>query len=103
MTIHELRSMGGGSRSSLWNQIKADVCNLPVLTLENEETGLLGDAILAGVASGVFRSIEAGCRTMVAIKQVVQPGENTSAYVQPYQHYLALDRQLAGFFKQSYA
>ena len=103
MEIHEIRSMGGGSRSALWNQIKADVCNLPVLTLENEETGLLGDAILAGVASGVFPSIETGCQAMVAIRQVIQPGENASAYIQSYQRYLALDRQLAGYFKQSYA
>ena len=103
LEIHEIRSMGGGSRSRLWNQIKADVCNLPLLTLANEETGLLGDAILAGVASGIFSSIEAGCQAMVAIKQVIRPGEHAIAYAEPYRRYLALDRQLAGYFKQSYA
>jgi xylulokinase len=103
MEIHELRCMGGGSRSALWNQIKADVCNLPVLTLGNEETGLLGDAILAGVASGVFASIEEGCQAMVAIKQTIPPSEQANAYVQPYQRYLALDRQLAGYYKQHYS
>lgn len=103
MEIHQIRSMGGGSRSALWNQIKANVCNRPVVTLVNEETGLLGDAILAGVASGIFESVEAGCETMVAIKDVIQPDGQADAYIQPYQLYCNLDRQLAGYFKQSYA
>ncbi len=103
MEIHQIRSMGGGSRSALWNQIKANVCNRPVVTLVNEETGLLGDAILAGVASGIFESVEAGCEAMVAIKEVIQPDAQAAAYIQPYQLYCNLDRQLAGYFKQSYA
>jgi xylulokinase len=103
MEIHEIRSMGGGSRSPLWNQIKANVCNRPVVTLVNEETGLLGDAILAGVATGIFHSIEAGCDAMVAIKETIQPDGQADAYDQPYQMYCNLDRQLAGYFKQSYA
>jgi sugar (pentulose or hexulose) kinase len=102
MEIHEIRSMGGGSRSPLWNQIKANVCNRPVVTLANEETGLLGDAIIAGVSVGIFKSIESGCETMVTIKEIIQPDLQANAYVDPYQLYCELDRQLAGYFKQSY-
>jgi xylulokinase len=102
MEIHEIRSMGGGSRSALWNQIKANVCNRPIVTLANEETGLLGDAILAGVATGIFKSIEAGCEKMIAIKEIIQPDSQADAYVQPYQMYCELDRQLMGYFKRSY-
>jgi xylulokinase len=102
MEIHEIRSMGGGSRSPLWNQIKANVCNRPVVTLANEETGLLGDAIIAGVSVGIFKSIESGCETMVTIKEIIQPDLQANAYVEPYQLYCELDRQLAGYFKQSY-
>ena len=65
LTIREIRSTGGGARSALWNQIKANVCNRPIVTLANEDTALLGDAILAGVASGIFQSIEEGCKSMV--------------------------------------
>jgi xylulokinase len=99
--VQEIRSTGGGARSRLWNQIKADVCNRPVVTLVNEETGLLGDAILAGVASGVFPSIEAGCDAMVAVKEVIQPGAQAIAYVEPYRRYRELDRQLFDYFKRS--
>lgn len=101
--IHEIRSTGGGARSRLWNQIKANVCNLPVVTLVNEETGLLGDAILAGVAIGLFHSIEEGCQLMVAVKESIQPDGDAEAYVQPYRMYCDLDRQLSGYFKQSYS
>ena len=101
--IGEIRSMGGGARSALWNQIKADVSNLPVVTLVNEETGLLGDSILAGVASGIFPSIDAGCRAMVAVKETIHPDAQAADYTVPYRRYCELDRQLAGYFKQSFS
>jgi len=103
MEIREIRSTGGGARSHLWNQIKANVCNRPVVTLANEETGLLGDAILAGVAIGMFHSIEEGCQSMVAVKESIQPDGDAEVYVQPYRMYCDLDRQLSGYFKQSYS
>jgi xylulokinase len=99
--VQEIRSTGGGARSRLWNQIKANVCHRPVVTLVNEETGLLGDAILAGVAHGVFKSIEAGCDAMVAVKEVIQPDAQAKAYEEPYRQYCALDRQLFDYFKHS--
>jgi sugar (pentulose or hexulose) kinase len=99
---YELRSTGGGARSRLWNQIKADVCNIPVITLQNEDTALLGDAILAGVACGVFNSIEEGCARMVIAKEEVLPGPNSGTYQQAYKRYCDLDSSLAGFFKRSY-
>ena len=50
----EIRSHGGGARSALWNQIKADACGVPVVTLDGEDAAVRGDAMLAGVAAGVF-------------------------------------------------
>jgi xylulokinase len=101
--IHEIRSTGGGARSLLWNQIKADVCNRPLVTLANEETGLLGDAILAGVASDVFQSIEDGCNAMVKVDKTIPPGANVNAYAEPYRRYCELDRQLFDYFKHAYS
>jgi xylulokinase len=103
IVIREIRSTGGGARSDLWNQIKANVCNRPVVTLANEETGLLGDAILAGVASGVFQSIEEGCNSMVAAKGKVQPDEDAKAYSEAYRLYCELDRQLFDYFRHNYS
>ena len=36
--MKEVRSMGGGARSDLWLQIKADVIGLPIARMEEEET-----------------------------------------------------------------
>jgi xylulokinase len=103
IAIDEIRSTGGGARSNLWNQIKADVCNRPVVTLANEETALLGDAILAGVASGVFHSIEEGCASMVALKERIHPSDNSKAYSESYRLYCELDHCLSDYFAHSYS
>jgi xylulokinase len=102
LQVQEIRSMGGGARSPLWNRIKANVCNKPVVTLATEETGLLGDAIIAGAAAGIFPSIEAGCQDMLGVKHTIQPDEQVQAYIEPYNLYCSLDSQLAGYFKHGY-
>lgn len=100
--IKEVRTTGGGSRGKLWNQIKADVCNRPFVTLENEDTALVGDAILAGVACGVYASVKEGVEAMVRLQERVFPGENVEAYEKAYQRYCGLDISLADYFKQNY-
>jgi xylulokinase len=103
MAIPEIRSTGGGARSRLWNRIKANVCNRPIVTLANEETALLGDAILAGVAGGLFPSIEAGCNSMVAVKESIEPDGDARAYIEPYRLYCDLDQRLSDYFRRGYS
>src|SRR6266545_1848662 len=100
--VKEIRSTGGGARSPLWNQIKANVCNLPIVTLQNEETALLGVAILAGVAGGTFRTIEEGCEKLVIVKDKVMPNEQAETYIKPFQMYCDLDRVLDSYYSRQY-
>jgi xylulokinase len=100
LNIGEIRVTGGGSRSALWNQIKADVCDLPVVTLATEDTALLGDAILAGMACGVFISVEQGCQAMVRVKDRYLPGGDVDIYRKAYQHYCDLDQTLDGYYRR---
>lgn len=102
ISMDEIRSTGGGARSSLWNQIKANVCRMPVVTLQNEETALLGDAILVGVAAGIFRTIEEGCENIVAIRKRVMPDEQMQKYEAVFQRYSDLDRTLNGYYTRQY-
>jgi xylulokinase len=99
----EVRTSGGGSRSPLWNQIKADVCGIPIVTLANEETALLGDAILAGAACGVFNSVAEASTQMVAIKERVQPSNHAPAYERFYQRYVELNQCLGPYFRSNYS
>jgi xylulokinase len=54
LEMKEARVIGGGSKSNLWNQMKSDILGIPYVKLEREEFGVLGSAILAGFATGVF-------------------------------------------------
>jgi sugar (pentulose or hexulose) kinase len=53
-----LISSGGGSRSALWNQLKADVCGMPVVVPDEGEAGCRGVAMLALLAAGRFESLD---------------------------------------------
>ncbi|MCK4275482.1 MAG: hypothetical protein KAX78_03145 [Phycisphaerae bacterium] len=48
--INELRAVGGGAKSALWSQLKADVIGKPITTLNVTEAGCLGAALLARAA-----------------------------------------------------
>lgn len=91
-------SLGGGAKSPLWNQIKADVCNMRVKTLPFEEAALMGAAILGGVASGVFASLEAAC-TMVHTGSVFEPDPDAvKVYEAGFERYLKMYECLSPLF-----
>jgi xylulokinase len=58
VNVNRIRAVGGGSRSRWWTQLKADLTELPIEVVEAQEAGTLGAAILAGVATGVFKDLE---------------------------------------------
>ena len=69
----EILSHGGGARSPLWNQIKADVCGRPVVTLDGDDAAIRGDAMLAGVAAGIFADLDEAGRAMVRTRRRFTP------------------------------
>lgn len=98
----EIRSHGGGARSALWNQIKADVTGLPVVTLEGEDAAVRGDAMLAGVAVGVYPDLAAADAALVATKGRFEPDPaNRAAYDDAYARYIALFDALRPEFERS--
>jgi xylulokinase len=99
--ITEVISTGGGARSRLWNQIKANVLDKPIIILENEDTALLGNAILAGVACKIFKTIDEGCKVMVIKHERILPDDDVIAYKQPYKLYCFLDQVLSDYYKSN--
>jgi len=49
---------GGGAKSRLWLEIKASIYNCPILVPSETECGVVGCAMLAGCASGLFTNLE---------------------------------------------
>lgn len=60
----ELRVLGGGAKSRLWSQIKADVCNTPVIMPSHREAAVMGAAMLAAVGVGYYPDIPSAARVM---------------------------------------
>jgi xylulokinase len=50
--INELRAIGGGARSDLWLQLKADVTGISVVAPKITEAACWGAALLAGAGAG---------------------------------------------------
>jgi xylulokinase len=58
----ELVVIGGGARSDLWAQIKADILGIPVHRPRHTEAASLGAAILAATAVGLIDDPDAAAR-----------------------------------------
>jgi len=97
--IKEIRTLGGGAKSSLWNQIKADITGKEIITLENTETTSLGSAILAGIGTGVFKNIEDACKKCVKIKERYYPNAaNAAIYEEAYEKYKKIYKSIGHLY-----
>ena len=93
--LRELRVVGGGAKSTLWNQIKADVTGLPINVPEITETTALGAAFLALVGIGAYSSLAEVSEHIVKIRECIHPDPvamtlYTEAYEQYRQTYFSL-------------
>ena len=91
LDVKEIRAMGGGAMSHLWCQIKADMTKERLVTLKNKETACLGGAILAGVATGVFPSVEAAA-SLIDIDKAYEP--QGTDYTECYESFCRYDELL---------
>jgi xylulokinase len=64
---------GGGAKSSAWLQIKADIMGVPFERPSDLEAGVLGAAMIAGKATGVFADYEYASRKLVSRDRVFEP------------------------------
>lgn len=101
LEVKQIRTMGGGSKSDIWNQIKADITGKTLhITYSSQDTACLGAAILAGYAAGVFESIESAVDSMVKIKKTFEPNkENHEIYKKQYEKFKVLFNSLEGLFE----
>ena len=79
--LGEVRVIGGGARSDLWNRIKADVLGLPYTRLTVPDAATLGSAIIAGHAVGIVPDVAA------AVRRIAQPGQPLAPDAATHQRY----------------
>jgi len=102
--VDEIRSLGGGAKSKLWLQMKADVAERPVIVSQDpQDAGCLGAAILAGVATGVWQTVDEAVEKTVRLAATgAEPcGEHAGKYAGMYEAYARLYEDLCGMFAVS--
>ena len=72
--------VGGGSKNALWNQIRADVCNVPIELIDQKETTVLGASMFVFSGLGVFSSAEEARENIAYNPQLIIPSENAKHY-----------------------
>ena len=93
--VKQIRVSGGGARSKFWRQIQADVYRQAVCTINATEGPAFGVALLAGVGTGVFGSVEEACEATIKVTSTTKPiPRNMRVYEKFYPIYRRLYQSL---------
>jgi xylulokinase len=90
----------GGAISVLWRQIIADVFNIPIVLAKRRTGAPFGDAILAGVATGVFRDFSIAKEWAEYIEPMEPNPGNHARYMEYFQLYKRLYEHLRDDFQE---
>jgi xylulokinase len=100
LSLIEARAVGGGARSQVWNQIKADVLGVPFRRLKANEFGAWGSAMIAGKAAGLFVDLAQRAEEgAISSGEAACPNEvNREIYAARVADYIELQKNLSSFF-----
>jgi xylulokinase len=102
LALQEIRAVGGGARSPLWRQIKADVTGLPVSITNTTETTALGAGILALAGAGLMSSVSEAVSLTTQVVETCEPNTEIHArYQEYYQLYRSAYFSLLPVFEQA--
>ncbi len=95
--LDSIRLGGGGAKSTLWQQIQADIYGQTVELLEAEEGAAYGAALLAGVGAKHWESVGQACDETINIKQKIEPNEkNVEILNNQYKSYQRIYQAVKG-------
>ena len=96
--MESIAATGGGASSALTLQIRADVFNMPVKALMNDEAGTLGCMMMAAVGTGAYKTPEEALERAVKVSRVYEPDEAMHAYyMEKYQRFGELYKRMFDF------
>ncbi len=99
VTIDALLLLGGGAKSGLWAQIRADLTGLPVQIPEITDTSPIGAAVLAAVAAGLQPDVATAASRVGRVARTIEPDQGArSAYDAAYARYRRLFTALEPLF-----
>jgi xylulokinase len=68
-----LVAVGGGTRNPVWLQVMSDISGMPQVLPETTIGASYGDALLAGLATGIVPGLDAARETWVRARTVIEP------------------------------
>ena len=72
-TAERIVLSGGAAESPVWRQLQADIYGVPLQRSLMKEQTSVGAALLAGVATGTFASLEDACSSAVQLGDWIEP------------------------------
>ncbi len=93
-------SLGGGAKSQLWSQIKADICGTTIAVLDNDESTSLGAAVIGCVAMGIFSDFDAARHHISHRREFVPTVENHVIYKKGYSEYREMYKTFSPIFQK---
>lgn len=101
--VTAVRSLGGGSRSQIWRQIKADVCGVEISSMAEAECTSLGAAILAAVALGYYPDAAQAARAGNSLASTLTPDPSKAdIYDKGFARYQRLWQQCRPIFDEGW-
>ncbi len=89
--IVDVRATGGGARSGLWRQLQADIYATPIRRTVADEGPAYGAALLAGIASGTYASVDEASSVVELRDEITEPDqEQAKIYEDYYEVYRSL-------------
>jgi len=73
--VEEIRAIGGGAKSDLWLQMKADIVDKKIVRPEITEGGSLGAAALGGIGVGTYKDAFDAAEKVIQIKDRFEPSK----------------------------
>ncbi|MEM3485603.1 MAG: FGGY-family carbohydrate kinase [Candidatus Methanomethyliaceae archaeon] len=100
LSINDIIIYGGGSRSTLWKKIFANILNKNIVTLSaQQEVNTIGAALIGGVGLGIFSDFSEVSR-FVTIKEIESPDTDLSRlYDELFMVFEHAYEDVAGIFK----
>ena len=101
LQIKKFSSMGGGAKSEVWSQIKADVIGVDIDVLDVADMAPVGAALLAGVGAGIYQNaVEASSHVEKKIyRRVISDRTNAEIYDKRYSAYTQLYPRLKDLYQ----
>jgi ribulokinase len=90
----------GGARSNIWRRIITDVFNAPTVVVKSRVGAPLGDAILAGVSTGVFKDYSISKQKTQYIDRMEPVQKNHEMYMEYFSIFKKLYAHLKDDFKE---